>query len=79
MTTSVFSDQVNQELSLDGTTSINDDLIDFLPAVLDVVTASLVKDVVEGDELGTSLGEVIDDLVQSGGLNGDGEVKTVYK
>jgi hypothetical protein len=80
MTTSFFSDQVDQELSLDDMKSVNGGLLGMGFAAVGIVIATTMKDLLEGEELGTSLNEVIDDVVGGGG--GDvtsGDVNVVHK
>ena len=80
MTTSFFSDQVDQELSLDDMKSVNGGLLGMGFAAVGIVIATTMKDLLEGEELGTSLSEVIDDVVGGGG--GDvtsGDVDVVPK
>ena len=80
MTTSFFSDQVDQELSLDDMKSVNGGLIGMPIAAVGILIATTIKDIVEGEELGTSLNEVIDGVVGGGG--GDvtsGDVDVVHK
>ena len=74
MTTSFITDQVDQELSLDDMKSVNGGLIGFPIAAAGIIVATVIKDIAQGDELGTGLGEVIDDLVGSGGGNSDVDV-----
>ena len=92
-TTSFFNESIDQELDLDGLSSVTGGMGPG-PAILltlgiaggvaaggvaagGVVAATLLGDVLKGDELGTGLGEVIDDLVESGGGSGDGDVDVV--
>ena len=79
MTTSFFSDQIDQELSLDDMKSVNGGLIGLPFAAAGILIATTVKDIAEGEELGTSLGEVIDDLVGGDEGSGNGDVEVVYK
>ena len=74
MTTSFITDQVDHELSLDDMKSVNGGLIGLPIAAVGIVVATVIKDIAQGDKLGTGLGEVIDDLVEAGGGNSDVDV-----
>ena len=87
MTTSFFNEPIDQELDLDGLTSIHGGIGPLVGvglalglaggvSLLGIGAASLLKDALNGDELGTTAGDMIGDLVESGGGNGDVDVTT---
>ena len=88
MTTSFFNESIDQELDLDGLSSVSGGMGPGLAVLgalalaggvgtVGVVGATVIKDILNGDDLGTGLGEVIDDLVESGGGSGDVDVVEV--
>ena len=88
MTTFFINEAIDQELDLDGLSSVTGGMgpgpaillaLGIAGGVADggVLAATLLGDVLKGDELGTGFGEVIDDLVESGGGSGDGDVPVV--
>ena len=80
MTNSFFSDQVDQELSLDDMKSVNGGTILLAPPTgIPVLAATFAKGIAECEELGTSLAEVINDLVGGDEGAGNGDVEVVYK
>ena len=87
-TTSFVNESIDQELDLDGLSSVTGGMGPGGAVLLTlglaggiaaggVVAATLLGDVLNGDDLGTGLGEVIDDLVESGGGSGDVDVVNV--
>ena len=82
MTTSFFSDQVDQELSLDDMKSVNGGLIFLAPPTgfgILALADTFAKGIAEGEELSTILAEVINDLVGGDEGAGNGDVDVVYK
>ena len=73
MTTFFFNESIDQELDLDGLSSVNGGMSPGLAvaatlglaggiAVAGIGAASLIVDVANGDDLGTAAGEMIDKL-----------------